>query len=284
MESRFRPFVGGDLMARLKSGLDYFPFEVSFFSDKKIKRLRAKYGNDGVMVYIYLLCEVYKNGYYIDYDDDLILDISDELNISENATMQIMNYLLSRSLFDDTLAKSVKVLTAKSIQLRYQEAVEKRAKKRDSKCIEVEAKFWVLNEEETRSFIKVRPVSETPRKKSLFPGNNSIIPGKNTTKESKVKKSKLKESKGEESAPHFSSDGCAFLSDRSYNALVSEYGADVVDDYLERAGSWAVKKRIQLGECESTIRKWIGQDGVKPVDRSVDKYKCVINQFEIPEG
>ena len=67
-----------------KTGLDYFPFDVDFFSDKKIRRLRAKYGNDGVTAYIYILCLIYRDkGYYAEYDDDLILDISDELNISE---------------------------------------------------------------------------------------------------------------------------------------------------------------------------------------------------------
>lgn len=73
-----------------KKGLDYFPFDVDFFSDKKIKRLRARYGNDGITIYMYLLCEIYRSGYYIDYDEDLILDISDELNISENETKQII--------------------------------------------------------------------------------------------------------------------------------------------------------------------------------------------------
>ena len=127
-------------MARpMKNGLTYFPFDVDFFTDKKIKRLRAKYGADGIAVYMYLLCEIYRSGYYIEYDEDLILDISDELNLSEGSTTQIMNYLLSRSLFDETLAKSVKVLTAASIQRRYQEA--KKGSKRDiSKFIAIY--FW----------------------------------------------------------------------------------------------------------------------------------------------
>lgn len=43
-------------MARpMKNGLTYFPFDVDFFTDKKIKRLRAKYGADGIAVYMYLL-------------------------------------------------------------------------------------------------------------------------------------------------------------------------------------------------------------------------------------
>jgi len=37
-------------------GLDYFPLEIDFFSDKKIKILKARYGADGITIYLYLLC------------------------------------------------------------------------------------------------------------------------------------------------------------------------------------------------------------------------------------
>lgn len=178
-----------------KMGLDYFPFDVDFFSDKKIKRLRAKFGTDGIAVYMYLLCEVYRSGYYIEYDEDLILDISDELNISENETTQIMNYLFSRSLLqllESKLAIPVKVLTAASIQRRYQSA-----KKGGKKDIEVEAEFWVLNENETESFIKVHSVLGFSENNDSFSEKNTDKSENYDSKESKVKKSKEKYSKGE---------------------------------------------------------------------------------------
>ena len=53
-----------------KSGLSYFPLDVDFFEDPKIKILRARYGRDGIVFYIYLLCEIYRQGYYIQVDDD----------------------------------------------------------------------------------------------------------------------------------------------------------------------------------------------------------------------
>ena len=111
-------------MARpMKNGLDYFPFDVDFFTDRKIKRLRAAYGADGVSVYLYLLCDIYRNGFYTVYDEDLLLDISGELGITSNLAGQIINYLFSRSLLTMTesrLAEPVKVITAGSIQRRYQ--------------------------------------------------------------------------------------------------------------------------------------------------------------------
>lgn len=33
-----------------KKGLDYFPFDVDFFDDKKIKVLKGRYGADGVHI------------------------------------------------------------------------------------------------------------------------------------------------------------------------------------------------------------------------------------------
>ncbi len=182
-------------MARPKNnGLDYFPFDVDFFSDRKIKRLKARYGTDGIVVYLYLICEIYRSGYYIDYSDDLILDISDELNISENATRQIIDFLLSRSLFDNTLAKSDKVLTAASVQRRYQEA--KKGSKRE---FEVEARYWLLKAEDTYSFIKVRHNYGYSKKNHSYSEKNPNKSEKNPTKESKVNKSKENKSKVKES-------------------------------------------------------------------------------------
>ena len=157
-----------------KENLDYFPFDVDFFSDKKIKRVRAKFGTNGIVVYLYLLCEIYHNGYCIEYDDDLILDISDEFNLSENATMQIMNYLFSRSLLRSIPAGSVKIITAESVQRRYQEAKKVSIKKMNgafSRDIIVDERIWLLQSEETESFIKVRPAGG-------FSGENERYSGK----------------------------------------------------------------------------------------------------------
>lgn len=60
-----------------KSGLSYFPLDTDFFdNDSRIKILKARYRADGIMIYVYLLCEIYKNGYYIQVDDDLEYIIS----------------------------------------------------------------------------------------------------------------------------------------------------------------------------------------------------------------
>ena len=168
-------------MARpLKTGLDYFPFDTDFFSNQKIKRLRAKYGTKGITVYLYLLCEIYKEGYQVPYTEDLILDISDEFHLSENATREIVDYLLCRRLFEPELAKSVKVLTSKSIQSRWQAA-----KNSGNRRIAVEGRTWLLLPEETYTFLEVRPNENKSPENPSFSGINPSKSPENT--QSKVK-------------------------------------------------------------------------------------------------
>ncbi|WP_146059462.1 Lin1244/Lin1753 domain-containing protein [Parabacteroides chinchillae] len=42
-----------------------------------------KYGADGVMLYITLLCDIYANSYYIEVMDDYLFDLSEQLDIDK---------------------------------------------------------------------------------------------------------------------------------------------------------------------------------------------------------
>lgn len=168
-----------------KSGLSYFPLDVDFFEDSKIKILRARYGRDGIVFYIYLLCEIYKQGYYIQVDDDFEYIISDDLKMDQNKAKQVLNFLLSRSLFDNTLFQSDKVLTSAGIQRRFQLAVKERARKNP---IEV-GKFWLLKKEETEPFIKCTLFAGYSGKSEGLSGKNEGNSAEESLKKSKVNKS-----------------------------------------------------------------------------------------------
>lgn len=197
-------------MARPKQdGLLYFSFDTDFFyADKNIKRLKARYGNNGLLFYIYLLTEIYRNGYYIRWDLESIDDAIDILNVTEGFIEQVMTFLVSRSLLtkisilanSDTILpiqkagddrpqcelangngqKRAEVITSPGIQRRYQEAVKGRKRQ-----IEVNAEIWLLDKEETASCIKVT-------KKYSFSEKNQSKSEKNDIKESKGKESKGK--------------------------------------------------------------------------------------------
>ena len=170
------------------SGLLYFPLDVDFFEDPKIKILRARYGADGIMLYVYLLCKIYKQGYYIQVDDDFEYIISDDLKMDQNKAKQVLNFLLLRSLFDNTLFQSDKVLTSAGIQRRFQLAVKERARKNP---VEV-GRFWVLKKEETEPFIKCTLFNSFSEKKDSYSEKKDSYSEKNecNSTEESLKKSK----------------------------------------------------------------------------------------------
>ncbi len=182
-------------MARHKQdGLIYFPFDTDFFyADKRIKRFHAKFGNDGIIFYIYLLTEIYRNGYYISWDEDTTDDIETDLRLKEGFIEQVMTYLRGRSLLEmRTLSTGVTIITSPGIQKRYQEAIKSR--RRD---VYVDSEIWLLNEKETASYIKVTVnESKSCGNESKSCGNESKSCG-NDIKESKVKESKGKREIGE---------------------------------------------------------------------------------------
>ena len=171
-------------------GLHYFPFDVTFFEDRKIKVLRSRFGADGVMVYLYILCEIYKDqGYYAVADNDFEDVAANDLGMSREKIGQIIHFLAERSLLDSKLFRSDKVLTSHGIQRRYQEAKKENGRKTP---VSVQKKFWVLNDKETQSFIQCT-------NNEGFSGINGDNSGINTQffpeKRDKEKKSKVKEIK-----------------------------------------------------------------------------------------
>ena len=169
-----------------KPGLSYFPLDVDFFTDNKIRILRARFGNNGIAVYIYLLCEIYKKGYYMEWNDDFKFILAADLNLSDGFIEQVLTFLLERSLLDSTLFKSDTILTSPGIQKRYQLAVKERAKKTPV----VIKGFWLLEADETEPFIKVNPSFHSSRKNEDNSRKNNDNSRKYDTKKCKEMKSK----------------------------------------------------------------------------------------------
>lgn len=107
-------------MARnVKSSLEYFPFDVDFFQDIRIRKLIKRQGGKAVTVYALLLCLIYKNGYYMLWDDELPFIGSELSGFEEAYISEVIKSCLSLGLFDKNLFDSEGVLTSKGIQTRY---------------------------------------------------------------------------------------------------------------------------------------------------------------------
>lgn len=109
-------------MARpIKHGLDYFPFDVDFFSDEKLYAISGEFGIKGEITTIKLLCAVYRNGYFIEWTEMLKFKLLKELpGVSADLLDQIIKRLVKWGFFDKNLFDSASILTSKGIQRRYQ--------------------------------------------------------------------------------------------------------------------------------------------------------------------
>lgn len=177
-------------MPRQKTdGLHYFPFDTDFFfADRRINALRARFGNDGVLLYIYLLTEIYRNGYYTRFDRDCEDGIISELGLTEGFIKQVMAFLTDRSLITVILVGPDTAITSPGIQKRYQEAV-----KRLKRDIYVDEALWLLEERETAPCIKVIQKQDKSGNNADKSGINGDKSEKNAIKEKKEKEKKRKE-------------------------------------------------------------------------------------------
>lgn len=226
-----------------KKGNVYFPFDVDFFGDRKIKEVRGKYGTDGVTLYIYLLCAIYEEGYYLQVDSGFNYVASYDLGMSDDKIGQMLNFLCERSLFDDKLFASDKVLTSRGIQQRFQEMVRTRAVKTG---IEVNKSFWLLEEDETESFIKCTLFEGFSKKNGSYSEKNPCYSEKNDIKE------KGKE-KGKENKRNINSDYQRIV--ELYHSICTYYPKLVnITDSRKRAISARLKK-YTLADFETLFRK-----------------------------
>ncbi len=193
-------------MARpAKKGLDYFPFDVGFFEDIKIKRLKSRYGTDGICLYLYLLTQIYAEGYYmkINNEEDFYDDINDTLLIEEGKARQIIKYCSDRSMIVEIIpeeigspqaqnvpVQGVKVLTAAGIQMRYAEAMKSRKKD----ITDIKGEFWLLDEKkeaELDTYYKSTLNNDFSENNVSFSENNTDNSEINSINKIKLNKTKL---------------------------------------------------------------------------------------------
>lgn len=186
-------------MARpTKQGLDYFPFDVGFFGDKNIRILKARYRSDGIAVYVKLLCDVYKEGYYLPVEcwEDYMFVIADEIGATIDKVEQVIKFLQSRAMVrifekDELTGLDVDaVITSHGIQKRYAAAMKSRRKKGVD---EIKRGFWLLTEDEEKeinAFYKCGINGGFSEINDDKTENNPTLSENNPTKESKKENKK----------------------------------------------------------------------------------------------
>lgn len=181
-------------MARpTKTGLDYYPMDVGFLRDKKVRLLRAEFGASSVLFVLYAWGKAYEgDGYFLAWDKDELLLAADELREQPTYISEVLQGCLKRSIFDERVFQMFGVLTSAGIQRRYLRGCEKRD------VITIVSEYWLLN---------ISSKSDVPagvRAKlalvGVTGGNNDVNSPENPENspgnpQSKVKESKVKESR-----------------------------------------------------------------------------------------
>ena len=183
-------------MARpFKQGLEYFPFDVGFFSDPKIKKLKMKCGSLGVLVYIRILTLVYENGYYLEVSlDDLVDMIFHDLQspsfTSIGRISTCIRFIAGTKLLDSSLVAE-NVITSVATQKQWLTSTSRR------KNID-KSKYWLLSEYDEAKIKKfsqscgfsASSENDNVDNNSVNVSNNLINVDNNTQKEKKKKNDK----------------------------------------------------------------------------------------------
>lgn len=169
-----------------KEGLDYFPLDTDFFTNKKIKNLRRAHGAIGVLTYLNLLSRVYKNGYYYKFDDleELSMDIAEEiayvqLRATATSVTETINYLVGREILDEGLFKQG-IISGVALQEQYVKIAykAKRIIKMDVYCL-IDVSLFVpqksISSEETPISSEETPISSEEIQQSKSKSKNKDI-------------------------------------------------------------------------------------------------------------
>lgn len=232
-------------MARpTKKGLDYFPLDVDFLSDLKVRRIIKACGKEAVHILVALLANIYRDeGYYVLWDDDLAFLVADEVGTKEGTVEELVKKAVQVKFFDKDIFDKYSVLTSKGIQSRYILATKERKK------VDLEYKYLLTNE------VNRSNISINGRNNSVNQGNNQ---------QSKEKESKEKEIKEDATASESASLETfqklwlfpnVVQVDDLLN-LVDIYGDELVNAAIKLAGSKDVPKNRAISFLTASLQEW----------------------------
>ena len=233
-----------------KQGLDYFPVDVHFMDDIKVRKVLKACGAQSIAVLISLLGNIYADrGYYLVWDSDMPFLIADKVGVSEGAVLEIVSKAVQVGFFDRELFEK-NILTSRGIQRRFFEAVARR------KEVFYEKEILLLEVNDNNNLINVdiNPVTVC---------NSSVNVCSN--EQSKEKKSKGKESKEKKSKEK---DICSLAASDS-----AEQPEEEPFDYVfERAWKAYPKKRGK-NQISEKCKREIAKVGLSAMMLAVERYK-----------
>ena len=115
-------------MAIAYDGINYFPVGVNFMEENAMEVIEAKYGIKGAAIVLKLLCKIYKEGYFIRWDEEQCLIFANkagrEVQVAE--VQGIIEILFIKGILDRNSYLENGILTSANIQKVWMEATKRR--------------------------------------------------------------------------------------------------------------------------------------------------------------
>ena len=198
-------------MAIAYDGINYFPMGVNFMEENAMEVIEAKYGIKGSTIVLKLLCKIYKEGYFIRWDEEQCLIFANKAGREVQAAevQGIIEILFIKGILDRNSYLENGILTSESIQKVWLEATKRRKRELSELpylMVRPEKESGKPDNASTQQEIE-RPKPLKEGKVAVSTGDVAVSPGnvvhdvavnaKNACNsgQSKVKKSRAKENK-----------------------------------------------------------------------------------------
>ena len=189
-------------MAIAYDGINYFPVGVNFMEENAMEVIEAKYGIKGSAIVLKLMCKIYKEGYYIRWDEEQCLIFANKAGreVQAEEVQGIIEILFTKGILDRNSYQENGILTSESIQKVWMEATKRRKRELS------ELPYLMVKPEKENGKADTPPALQEIQQPELFKKEKTPVNPKNVVHHVAVDaknacnsgQSKVKENKEEE--------------------------------------------------------------------------------------
>ena len=191
-------------MAIAYDGINYFPIGVNFMEENAMEVIEAKYGIKGPAIVLKLLCKIYKEGYFIRWDEEQCLIFANKAGreVQAEEVQGIIEILFIKGILDRNSYRENGILTSENIQKVWLEATKRRKRELS------ELPYLIVKPEKENGKPDTPSITQEIQQPELFKGEKTPVNPKNVVHhvavdaknacnsgQSKVKQRKAKENK-----------------------------------------------------------------------------------------
>ena len=191
-------------MAIAYDGINYFPMGVNFMEENAMEVIEAKYGIKGPAIVLKLLCKIYKEGYFIRWDEEQCLIFANKAGreVQAEEVQGIIEILFIKGILDRNSYLENGILTSENIQKVWLEATKRRKRELS------ELPYLIVKTEKENGKPDTPSITQEIQQPELFKGEKTPVNPKNVVHhvavdaknacnsgQSKVKQRKAKENK-----------------------------------------------------------------------------------------